>query len=219
MTVFDGLLVVHVVAGSLALATAGLAFGAKAFGRPHRTHVRAGRTFFVAMVVIFATAIPMSVLRGNTFLFLIAVFSFYLALVGWRLARNRTGTAAPADWLIAGAMALVSAAMIVAGAMRSNAAIGLGPVLTAFGGIAAFLVFRHIAFLRGDMVVRNRIALHLTMMLSATIATLTAFVVVNFRFLPQPIAWFLPTALIAPLIVAWRRRALHGLGRGVSPPG
>lgn len=217
MTLFHGLLILHVVAGSIALLAAASAVGAKALRRPHRTHVRAGRTFFWAMVAIFATAIPMSLLRHNTFLFLVALFSFYLALVGWRLARNRTGIAAPVDWLIAGVMAIVSLVMIAGGGVRWAAATGLGPVLMTFGAIAAFLVARHVAFLRQSKVnTRQRIALHLTMMLSATIATLTAFVVVNLRFLPQPVAWLLPTVLLVPVIVAWRRRVLHARGRALS---
>lgn len=220
MTLFQGLLIVHVVAGSIALLAAASAFGAKALRRSHRTHVRAGRTFFWAMVVVFATAIPMSVLRHNTFLFLIALFSFYLALVGWRLARNRRGIAAPVDWLIAGAMAIVSLAMIAGGAIGWAAAPGLGPVLMTFGAIAAFLVFRHVAFLRRREVhAKQRIALHLTMMLSATIATLTAFAVVNLRFLPQPVAWLLPTVLLVPVIVIWRRRVLGGRDRALTRSG
>lgn len=216
MTLFDGLLLLHVAAGSIALLAAGLAVGAKSLGRSHRTHVRAGRTFFWAMLAVFATAVPMSILRANVFLFLVALFSFYLALVGWRLARNRSGKATTVDWLIAGAMAIVSLVMIAGGAVRSATTAGLGAVLLIFGAIAAFLVFRHVAYLRRrDAGPKQRIALHLTMMLAATIATLTAFVVVNLRALPQPVAWLLPSALITPVIVVWRRRVVDGSSRAL----
>ena len=52
--------------------------------------------------MIFFTAIPMSIVSGNVFLFLIAIFSFYLAYAGMRFARNRTGIANIFDWVAVG---------------------------------------------------------------------------------------------------------------------
>jgi hypothetical protein len=51
------------------------------------------------MVGIFLTAIPMSIINSNTFLFLIAIFSFYLAFAGMRFAKNRKGIATTIDWI------------------------------------------------------------------------------------------------------------------------
>ena len=56
------------------------------------------------MVVIFSTAIPMSIISRNIFLSLIAIFSFYLAFVSMRFARNRKGVAATFDWIAIGLM-------------------------------------------------------------------------------------------------------------------
>ena len=42
------------------------------------------------MAVIFLTAIPMSIASSNVFLFLIAIFSFYLAYAGMRFAIKET---------------------------------------------------------------------------------------------------------------------------------
>ena len=75
----NGLLALHICAGSLALASAGAALAAKKGSRFHRW---AGRAFFYAMTVIFLTAVLMAVLTSNTFLFLVALFSFYLAFSG-----------------------------------------------------------------------------------------------------------------------------------------
>lgn len=58
------------------------------------------------MVVIFLTAIPMSIINSNIFLFLIAVFSFYLAFAGVRFARNRKGVATTLDWIAVSLMIL-----------------------------------------------------------------------------------------------------------------
>ena len=72
----SGLLALHIFAGSLAFVSAGAALLVKKGGQPHRW---AGRSFFLSMVVIFLTAVVMAVLTSNTFLFIVALFSFYLA--------------------------------------------------------------------------------------------------------------------------------------------
>jgi hypothetical protein len=64
-----------------------------------KQHVRAGRVYFLGMLGIFITAIPMALVSGNQFLFITAIFSFYLAFAGLRFARNRTGVAATVDWI------------------------------------------------------------------------------------------------------------------------
>ena len=57
-----------------------------------KLHILSGRTYFWGMAIIFLTAIPMSIVSANIFLFLVAIFSFYLAYWGPRFARNRKGT-------------------------------------------------------------------------------------------------------------------------------
>jgi hypothetical protein len=67
------------------------------------------------MVVIFLTAIPLALLRSNTFLFLIAILSFYFALTGWRYATYRRGSPRLLDWGSAGIMALAAGVMMIYG--------------------------------------------------------------------------------------------------------
>ena len=69
------------------------------------------------MAVIFITAIPMSIIGGNVFLFLIAVFSFYLAFAGMRFARNRDGIATTLDWVAIGLMILSGLGMLILAAV------------------------------------------------------------------------------------------------------
>ena len=90
------LLVVHISAGSVSLATAGVALVTAKGGR---WHVLAGRIYAVGMTVVFLTAVPLAILGASTFLFLIALFSFYLVFAGWRFARNRQRRAHSVDWV------------------------------------------------------------------------------------------------------------------------
>lgn len=62
-------------------------------------HLIAGRIFFAATIAIFLTAIPLAIVNENIYLFLIAIFSFYLAFAGWRFARNVSGRPAAIDLL------------------------------------------------------------------------------------------------------------------------
>ena len=84
------LLIIHILAGALALMAA---VSSVVSSEGKKVQIIAGRTYFWGMAIIFLTAIPMSIVSGNVFLFLIAIFSFYLAYAGMRFARNRTGTA------------------------------------------------------------------------------------------------------------------------------
>ena len=70
------LLTIHILAGTIALLCAALAVTSE---KGKKLHVLSGRTYFWGMATIFLTAIPMSIITSNIFLFLIAIFSFYLA--------------------------------------------------------------------------------------------------------------------------------------------
>ena len=83
------LLPIHILAGTIALLCAALAVTSE---KGKKLHVLSGRTYFWGMATIFLTAIPMSIISSNIFLFLIAIFSFYLAFAGMRFARNRKGS-------------------------------------------------------------------------------------------------------------------------------
>ncbi|MGB0133017.1 hypothetical protein [Dokdonella sp.] len=211
MTTFVSLLLVlHIGAGFIALGAGLVAAGNKIFNRAHRWHVRSGRVFFVAMCMVFITALPLSILRNNVFLLLIAIFSFYLALSGWCHARNREGTPQRIDWIRAIAMLLCSALMASYGMLLLSAGNNGGTIMLAFGIIGALLGFGDVRIIRaGGLRGPERIARHLTMMLAATIATITAFLVVNFVFNPALVLWLAPTVVIVPLIVVMSRRVRH----------
>jgi hypothetical protein len=201
------LLALHIAAGFSALGSGLLAAGNKIFDRGHRWHVRAGRVFVVAMSVVFVTAVPLSILRANIFLLLIAIFSFYLAFSGWCLARNRSGRPQRVDRVRAISMLLCAGAMATYGGLLLSRGSSGGSIMLVFGGIGAFLGIHDIRIIRGGGVSGSaRIARHLTMMLAATIAAITAFLVVNLVFQPALVLWLAPTVVIVPLIVMMSRR-------------
>ena len=93
----DLLLYIHIAAGFSALVAAFVATITKALNLTHKWHIYSGRVFFGGMLIIFLTAVPLSITTGNIFLLLIAVFSFYLSYSGWSYARNRRGAPHPME--------------------------------------------------------------------------------------------------------------------------
>ncbi len=209
------LLWVHITGGTIALIAAA---GAMATAKGDRWHVYSGRAFTLGMLVVFLTAVPMTFLRPNLFLFLIALFSFYLALTGWLRARNRSGTPAPADWIVATVMALTAIAMGVRGLTLVAAGDSMGIVLLAFGGIGGGFAVGDLMALRGRRYRGSvRIAAHLTRMLAGTIAAVTAFTVVNIRLDPAFLLWLAPTVVLTPVIVYWNFRVRRPAPAGPLP--
>lgn len=211
MVLFDILLVLHIGAGVTALIAAAVATITKYVDASHRIHVVAGTVFFIAMCLVCATAVPMSVIHPSTFLLLIALFSLYLVLTGWRYGRNRGGVATPFDWGIQAAMGIVSIGMVGYGIVLLAGGDMGGITMAVFGAIGAVLSGTGIRRLRsGALKGRRRIAAHLTNMLAATIAAVTAFVVTNVQADLSILPWLAPTVVITPIIVIWNRKILAG---------
>lgn len=201
---YKSLLVPHIVAGNLALLAAA---GAMVAAKGGRAHTWIGRAFTIAMTVIFVTAVPMTFIRPNLFLFLVAVFNGYLALTGWMRARNRRGTPTPVEWIAAGTMAVTALGMAGRGVFMLTAANSMGVVLLVFAGIGGALAVSDLRGLRAHRFRgKDRIASHLTRMLGGTTGALTAFLVVNVRVEPAFVTWILPSIVMTPLIVYWARR-------------
>src|SRR5690349_2206427 len=117
--VFRTVLGVHIVFGTVALIIAPLAMLTVKGGRWHR---RWGKIYFWTMAGVAISATVMCWLRSGLFLFLIAIFSFYLALTGYQvLRRKQPETKAGAlDWSAAMAVVLASGGLIVLGILGEN---------------------------------------------------------------------------------------------------
>ena len=204
------LLFIHILAGSISLVAAA---SAVVLSKGKKAHILAGRTYFWGMAVIFLTAIPMSIASSNVFLFLIAIFSFYLAYAGMRFARNRKSTANFFDWVAIGLMVLSGVIMLFLATnyfMNSNSQY---ITLTVFGFIAISLGYADFKSYRNKSAIgKQRIARHLTNMLAGTIAVITAVLVTNVNIEPVYILWILPTIIITPIIFWWNRK-ISGVNR------
>lgn len=206
MNVFILLLIIHITCGSISLLSA---FGAMAARKGDYWHKMAGRFFFYGMTGVFVTAIPMAILKNNLFLFLIAIFSYYLAFSGWRFARNRFGIPAKLDWAVSILMVLTSVCMLVMAIYLYKINNSRAMVLLVFAIIGGIFALSDLKTFYGHKAIgKERIAKHLTAMLGATIAAVTAFSVTNIPLQPSILLWLGPTVLLVPIIVWWNNRVL-----------
>ena len=200
------LLSIHILAGTIALLCAALAVSSE---KGKKFHVLSGRTYFWCMVGIFLTAIPMSIINSNTFLFLIAIFSFYLAFAGMRFAKNRKGIATTIDWIAVSLMILSGLGMWALAITYFISDNSQYITLLVFGFIALALGYGDYRSHKDKAATgKRRIAKHLTNMMAGTIAVITAVLVVNVNIEPIWIWWVLPTVVITPIISYWSKKTL-----------
>ena len=201
------LLSIHILAGSVALLSAASALLTE---KGKKFHVLIGKAYFWSMVIIFLTAIPMSIITGNVFLFLIAIFSFYLAFSGMRFAKNRTGVPTRVDLIAVNFMFLSGVGMWILAIIFFIDNDSQFITLIVFGFLALFLGYGDFQTFKNQTAIgKERIAKHLTNMMGGTIAVVTAVLVVNPPSNPEWVWWILPTVLITPIIFWWNKKVLN----------
>jgi uncharacterized membrane protein len=192
-------LITHIASGSVSLLAGLIAILSPKGNKIHRT---AGKIFFYSMLLVSASAITISLLKGGSFLLMIGIFAFFLNYSGYRSVKNKEFNNTSLDWFVLAVAACNSITMLLS----------FNIILVVFGGLSTFLVIGDLRIFIQKM--RNRpvnrqqwIIRHIGMMLGAYIATSTAFLVVNVtNFQPAWLPWLMPTFLGVPLILYWIRK-------------
>ncbi len=208
-TLYQTLRILHIGAGMTAFFVAPVALLARKGGKAHAAW---GNVFFWAMAAVAASAVPLTFINPNVFLFLVAVFSFHLSLSGYRAVVRRRAAdparAAKVDLLVAAAMILFYLALAGWGVhlftLRPHHPFGY--VSLAFAGIG--LRFSGVQMYRYFKPSGDRMAWwydHMQGMAGSYIAAVSAFSAVNFVFLPDALRWLWPTLIGAPLLAYWKR--------------
>ena len=204
LLVFSVVRGIHIFFGSIALFVAPAAMLTRKGGLWHR---RWGKIYFWSMAGVALTAVIMSLIRSGLFFLLIALFSFYLAFTGYRILYRKTPQQRPKaiDWTAISIVLAGSLSLIVYGIFLTLTS-SLGTVAIVFGAIGVFFGVTDLrSFLHPPTEKQAWWFTHMTRMLSAYIATVTAFSVVNFRFLPPVTRWLWPTIIGSLGITLWAR--------------
>lgn len=201
--IFQCFLTAHIATGMVALVVAPGAMLTRKGGGWHRLW---GQIYFWSMTAVAGTALVMSAMRSGLFLGLVAVFSFYLAFTGVRVLSHKRPDAQipPLDWGAALIALLGSLGLIGYGFWTLSIGRSFGTVALLFGGIGGALAGRDLwRFWHPATAPRAWFFTHLIRMLAAYIATVSAFSVVNFTFLPQLVRWLWPTVVGSLGIALW----------------
>lgn len=205
-------LLVHIVAGFVALITGAVAiYSAK--GKPvHRT---SGRFYFWAMTVVFITALIIAGYQFNHFLFMIGFLSYYSVFAGVRALKlkrlHKDQDPAWFDWFAGLVNAIVNVVFIGSGVgiMLENPdhfyeslmfiGFGVAGCSISYVNVKPFLVRPEKAY--------HWYMTHTGNMMGGYIATLTAFLstmVSRFEF-PYPLlAFVIPSLIGIPILLWWQ---------------
>ncbi len=195
----------HIAAGVVSLITMVIAYTTK---KGPKAHAKVGRIYGYGMIGVGLTSVILFFMGASTFLLLIAFFSTYLVLVGWRFASNRKGTVTGIDTTLMRFGFLGGIALLAFGAYIFTAgtppfgmskSFGIAPIV--FGVISIALAAQQYILSRDGTSARGkkRINLHVTYMGAGTIATVTAFTITIFDH--SVVTWLGATAIGTPLLI------------------
>jgi uncharacterized membrane protein len=217
----------HVAAGFAALFAGTGALATEKGGRRHRL---LGRGYAGSMAVVSGSALlllPFDPAAFRQFLALVAVFSFYFVLSGYRSLPGRRSAVGPApvDWTAARLLLVASFGLVGFAFVGLLAGTSYGPVTLAFGGLGAVFgagdswSFRAAGSRGSDEPGETGglpFADHVSRMAASYVAAVSAFSAVNFGFLPTTIRWLWPTILGTPLIFLLVRRYRRSFPAGTA---
>lgn len=211
-TLFNVFLALHIAGGSVGLFTGTLNLVQKKGNKKHRI---VGKIFVFGMLTTGISALVLSALHPNNFLFIVGIFTIYLVTTGNRFVYLKMlGESQPptvVDRGITFCMLITALLFILLGIKNLLVSNTFGIVFIVFGALG--LRFSKIDFdhYKGKFKSKNYwLLVHLQRMTGAYIAAVTAFLVVNAKYspfnLPPVVFWLLPTFILTPLIIFWSRK-------------
>lgn len=208
MTITTFFLILHILSGFTALVTGGIASFTKKGGKGHRS---SGKWYFWAMTGVFVTAIVISILKNLAFLFMIGFFSYYFVVRGYRhlylKGLGKTQKAAGIDWFVMAVALLFGIGLLAWATMQKIQGNSFWPVPFVFGLVSTgFSLADMKLYIKGPSYKQHWLAGHIVSMGAGYIATWTAFVVTNVRFLPPVFVWLVPSVVGSVLISMSVRR-------------
>lgn len=205
MTLFKILLTIHILTGGASLFVGTIIMFVKKGDQRHRY---LGIVYFVAMIITGFSAIAMSYLHSNYFLLITGVFTTYMILTGKRYLKiKKIADVKLQDWFLAIIMFIFGTAFISYGSYILLSSNTFGIVLLVFGIISWSFAYQDFTNFKGNSNIKNFwITTHIQRMTGSYIAATTAFLVVNNTVLPDIVAWLLPTLVLIPFIIAWRKK-------------
>jgi uncharacterized membrane protein len=189
------MLVLHIAGGTVALLTG---FGAMLTAKGSKPHRLLGKIYFWGMTAVFVGALFTAIGHNRDFLLMVAFFSYYMTLRGYRILSQKKlyagQKAAVWDWGFAAVSGLFILALIAWGIWALMKGSAMGIVGVVFGLIGSNFLFQDMkSFIKPPQQKMHWWYGHISSMGGSYISAVTAFVVVNIQ-LPQFqwVLWVLP---------------------------
>jgi uncharacterized membrane protein len=197
------ILILHIIGGFTALVSGLLAMVTPKGGKNHRL---SGKFYFWGMTAVFISSILLSIFHHLPFLLMVGFFSYYMVVRGYRrLSLKKLGRGqhvSELDWLIALIAGAFIAGLLRWGIFREFEGNSFGRVAIVFALLGVLFLFSDVkVYLFGPKDKMHWWYTHIGSMGGGYIATITAFVVVNFTLKPGWILWLLPTVIGVPIIM------------------
>jgi len=196
-------LILHIAGGTVSLLAGLVAMLTRKGGKIHRL---AGKIYFGGMSTVFVTALALSLGHNRSFLLMVAFFSYYLTVRGYRILflkkLDQGQKPRLLDWLITGVAGIFMLFLFAWGTWALLQGVSMGIVAVVFGGIgSSFLIGDVKRFFSPPKEKMHWWYGHISSMGGSYISAVTAFVVVNIQ-LPQHqwILWVLPGVIGGMLI-------------------
>lgn len=207
----------HILAGIISLIVAPLAMIVRKGGTAHRFW---GKVFFWCMTWVSISAVVLSTVKWIPFLLLIAVFSYYSVLIGYRaLYRKQLHQGKGVtwyDWLAGVIAALFNVGFFVWGVylvVKGQYAIGILAAGFGFGGM--LMVWSELKrYIKPPQDKFDWFYNHMGNMVGGFIASVTAFSTQVMTFLPGVMQWIWPSLVGVPLIIFWIRLYQNKIKQG-----
>ena len=194
---------IHIAGGTMAI-IAGL--GAMLTKKGSPVHRKFGKVYFWSMTTVFTSALVLATAHQLTFLLMVAFFSYYMTVRGYRvlfLKQLHAGQrASRGDILITSISAAFVGFLLVWSLYQLVQGVGIGIVGLVFGSIGASFLINDIKnFIHPPQEKMHWWFTHIASMGGSYISAITAFIVVNVQ-LPQVnwILWVLPS-LIGGMVI------------------
>jgi uncharacterized membrane protein len=191
---FNIILALHIISGSLGLLLGTIIMLRK---KGDRIHKLTGKIFTLAMVSTGLSALYLSFVHPNLFLFIVGIFTIYLSISGYRMIRlkkvHQGQKTQLFDTILSSVMFLCSLIFFYIAIKYLIAKVVFGIVFALFGMVSLRLCYIDYKVYTGKITDKMfGIKNHIGRMTGAYIAACTAFLVVNSTILPPVLAWSLP---------------------------
>jgi hypothetical protein len=225
---YSVLLIVHIIAGTVALLSGGAALALRKGGRGH---VLAGTWFFAAMLFMAGSGALIAAIAPERGTAVIGLITCYLVTTSWVTARRRDGQAGRFELAGFAAALILAALMITLATQAANSPTGRVDSLPAAAHypFAALMVLA--ASLDLNVLLRRRIsgaqrlARHVWRMCAALLIAALSFFLGQQDEFPEAwqgaFLWYVPGLLIFGTMVVWlvRLRFARALRRGSNMVG